>query len=201
LELKDFVGNVDLSEEAVGDSNNWHTYLPFLQKILMEFEQHSRHSLLKLRLFDLVPQLSYRLRYMPIDTDALYDILKLATHPLVVGVSKTEFGDDARNKWGLIFDIAKYGDRFRCYIETDLVAVSISVSKPRTPTYTKRDWEIVDVTGKNVIGLVIHLQNCLHCLQMLLNYEINHLILLPGSRPEGSFHDVRCQRACHELLH
>ena len=45
----------------------------------------SAKGLLKLRLFDLVPQFSYRLRYMPIDTDALYDILKLATHPLVVG--------------------------------------------------------------------------------------------------------------------
>ena len=37
-----------------------------------------------------------------------------------------------------------------------VVTVSISISKPRVPDYSKRDWEIVDVAGKKAIGLVIY---------------------------------------------
>ena len=42
-------------------------------------------------------------------------------------------------------------------METDVVAVSISISKPKVPDYSARDWEIVGVAGKNVISLVINL--------------------------------------------
>ena len=152
LEFRDFVGDVDLSEESLGHEKKWHLYLPLLQRILVIFEEHHQQSRLKLRLFDLVPQFTYRRRYLPVDTDALYDILKIAQHPLVAGVTKTQFGQDAHNNWRQVFDVAKYGDRFRCYLETDTTAVSILVTKPTLPS-TQTDWDTIDITGKVVVGL------------------------------------------------
>ena len=87
-----------------------------------------------------------------LDTDALYDILKIAQNPLVAGVTKTQFGQDAHNNWRQVFDVAKYGDRFRCYLETDTTAVSILVTKPTLPS-TQTDWDTIDITGKVVVGL------------------------------------------------
>jgi len=153
ISFYNFVGDVDLSEEALGHANKWHLYLPLLHGILLTFEQHHRQSRLKLRLFNLVPQFTYRHRYLPINTDALFDILRLASHRLVDRTNKTVFGANAREKWGQIFHVAKYGDRFRCYLETDIVAVSILVEKTFSPRHTKADWDVVDITGKRVIGL------------------------------------------------
>ena len=68
---------------------------------------------------------------MNIDTTAFFDILKLANHEIVNGLTKTQFRDNARHYWGRIFNTGKYGERFRCYINTDLVSVSISIFKKK----------------------------------------------------------------------
>nr|CAG8511017.1 3069_t:CDS:2 [Entrophospora candida] len=48
-----------------------------------------------------------------------------------------------------IFDINKYGNRFRFFVETDLVGISISIFK-----YGKKDSHgITNISGKEVIGL------------------------------------------------
>src|SRR5205823_1070552 len=51
-----------------------------------------------------------------------------------------------------VFDVAKYGNRFRCYLETDTTAVSILVTKPISSS-TQTDWDTIDITGKVVVGL------------------------------------------------
>jgi len=89
---------------------------------------------------------------MNIDTTAFFDILKLANHEIVNGLTKTQFRDNARHYWGRIFNTGKYGERFRCYINTDLVSVSISIFKKKKEK-DKDKYEIVDLSNKRVIGL------------------------------------------------
>ena len=108
-------------------NENWQNYLPLLYKILKIFEENN--NIKGLRIFDIVPQFSFRTRYMPLDTNALYKILKSIGHPLVRGINETQFGDNANYYWSQIFDINKYGNRFRFFVETDLVGISISIFK------------------------------------------------------------------------
>jgi len=128
-EIRNFVGDLDLSEEAMGGTRSWQNYLPLLYKILKIFEENN--NIKGLRIFDIVPQFSFCTRYMPLDTDALYNILKSIGHPLVRGISRAQFGDNANYYWSQIFDINKYGNRFRFFVETDLVSVYQSSNMER----------------------------------------------------------------------
>nr|CAG8558271.1 3864_t:CDS:2 [Entrophospora candida] len=70
-EVRNFVGDLDLSEDAMG-----------------------------LRIFDIIPQFSFHTRYMSLDTNALYKVLKsIVIHPLERGINETQFGDNANYYW------------------------------------------------------------------------------------------------------
>ncbi|CAJ0916541.1 8728_t:CDS:2 [Entrophospora sp. SA101] len=65
----------------------------------------------------IVPQFSFTTCHIPIDTDALYDIISEAG--LNNGMDKMQFGDEALVQWSRFFKVEQLGDNFGCYIETD----------------------------------------------------------------------------------
>ena len=72
-EVRNFVGDLDLSEDAMGGTKSWQNYLPLLYKILKIFEENN--NIKGLRIFDILLQFSFCTKYVPLDTDALYNIL------------------------------------------------------------------------------------------------------------------------------
>nr|CAG8531301.1 6370_t:CDS:2 [Entrophospora candida] len=97
-EVRDFVGDLDLSEDAMGGAKSWQNYLPLLYKILKIFEENN--NIKGLRIFDIIPQFSFHTRYMSLDTNALYKVLKsIVIHPLERGINETQFGGNANYYW------------------------------------------------------------------------------------------------------
>ncbi|CAI2200341.1 2879_t:CDS:2, partial [Funneliformis geosporum] len=130
LLYKDFyilLDNLDLSEEMMNKEKTWSTYIPLLYCINQIIEHHP--NIKGLHLFDIVSQRNYGTCYMPIETNHLYGILKRAGNNLVVGILKTQLGDSARSNWAQIFNIQKYGERFQCCIETDLVVIGLDLGR------------------------------------------------------------------------
>ena len=60
--IRNFVGDLDLSEDAMGGTKSWQNYLPLLYKILKIFEENN--NIKGLRIFDIVPQFSFHTRYI-----------------------------------------------------------------------------------------------------------------------------------------
>ncbi|CAH1770524.1 5776_t:CDS:1, partial [Entrophospora sp. SA101] len=98
MKLEILLGTLDLSEDAMGGAKSWQNYFPLLYKILKIFEENN--NIKGLRIFDIIPQFSFHTRYMPLDTNALYKVLKsIVIHPLERGINETQFGDNANYYW------------------------------------------------------------------------------------------------------
>nr|CAG8605617.1 7645_t:CDS:2 [Entrophospora candida] len=114
--------------EILLGTKSWQNYLPLLHKI---FEENN--NIKGLRIFDIVPQFSFHIR-----------------------INETQFGDNANYYWSQIFDINKYANRFRFFVETDLVGISTSIFKYRKKNtkdeFIEDNCGITNIFGKEVIG-------------------------------------------------
>lgn len=155
LDMAQIVGNLSLDPAVIGQGHNWVHYFPLLHRLLEDVVHIGPTRRNRLKLFDLVPLYGTGKRHMGIDTDAFYEILRQAAHPIVQGLNKTRFGLDNLNHWRTIFDLSKM-PTFSGMIQTDGYSVSFLCKKTWRPDYQKRDWEPVPfwwLDTMKVVGL------------------------------------------------
>ncbi len=120
------VGDRRLSLEDDDVKKKWWEYLPILWEIQKEFEKKRSKEQRKkepegkrapreprTRIFCLMPQYTYGKSFLPIDTNALYDVLSHIKHHIVMREDKKvpleEFRDRAEEMWTTLFktDVVK----------------------------------------------------------------------------------------------
>jgi len=134
---------------------SWWSYLPGLHKILYTFTKHNREH--GLRLFTLLPEYSFKQKYILIDTDALFYMYKSIER---VGVTTIQrFRAEKETWWMEAFNINKVTTRnqiFAYSIQTDGVAISVGLQKKVDDNKQEdadEEGSNIDLNGCKVFGL------------------------------------------------
>ncbi|CAI2201190.1 8931_t:CDS:2, partial [Funneliformis geosporum] len=67
---------------------------------------------------------------------------------LVVEISKTQFGDFAKSNWAQIFNLQKYSERFRYYIETDLIVIGLDLGRKNLYATVDDNERVIQISTK-----------------------------------------------------
>jgi hypothetical protein len=142
--------------QALDDASvkaSWWSYLPGLHKILSTFTTHNRER--GLRLFTLLPEYSFKQKYILVDTDALFYMYKSIER---VGVTTIQrFRAEKETWWMEAFNINKVTTQNRIFaysIQTDGLAVSVGLQKKVDDNKKDADEEglNIDLNGCKVFG-------------------------------------------------